>query len=132
MAGFSDYWENEILDHLFNKGWYAPPATICLALSTADPGDDGACTAEPAGGSYARVETSSADWAGACGGAICNADTIEFAQATSAWGTITHFVLYDAGVGGNLLVCGPLTEPKTVAAGDTIRFAPGDLSVALN
>ncbi len=131
MTGFSDYWENEILDHLFGKGLYAPPAAIYLALSTADPGDGGAGAAEPAGGSYARVETSSGDWAGASGGAICNVDTIEFAQATSAWGTITHFALYDAALGGNLLACGPLADPKTVAAGDAVRFAPGDLTVTL-
>ena len=100
MAGFSDYWENEILDHLFDKGWYTPPATIYIALSTADPGDDGAGTAEPAGGSYARSERSNMDWAAASGGAVSNADAVEFAQATAPWGTITHFALYDAVVGG--------------------------------
>jgi len=132
MAGFSDYWENEVLDHLFGKGAYAPPTVLYVALSAADPGDDGAGTAEPAGGSYARIETSHADWAGASGGAICNADAIEFAQATSAWGTITHFALYDAALGGNLLVSGPLTDTGTVAAGDTVRFAPADLTVTLD
>jgi hypothetical protein len=131
MAGFSDYWENEILDHLFDKGWYAPPAAIYLALSTADPGDMGLGAAEPPAGSYTRVETSKAHWAGASGGAVCNANAIEFAQATSAWGTITHFALYDAALGGNLLACGLLTEPATVAAGDTLRFEPGDLTVTL-
>jgi hypothetical protein len=132
MAGFSDYWENEILDHLFDKGTYAPPGALYVALSMADPGDDGAGVAEPAGGSYARIETSNADWAPASGGAICNADGVEFPRATCAWGTITHFALYDAAVGGNLLASGPLVEPKSVATGDTIRFDPGDLSVTLN
>jgi len=132
MPGFSDYWENEVLDHLFDKGVYTPPAALYVALSTADLGDDGADAAEPAAGSYARIETSNADWAGASGGAVCNADAIEFAKATSGWGTITHFALYDAALGGNLLAYGPLTEPRTVTAGDTIRFAPGDLTVTLN
>lgn len=132
MPGFSNYWENEVLDHLFDKGTYIPPSVLYVALSTADPLDDGSGAAEPAGGSYARVETSQADWSGASGGTVCNADAVEFAQATSAWGTITHFALYDAAVGGNLLASGPLTDPVTIAAGDTVRFAPGDLSVTLN
>jgi hypothetical protein len=131
MTGFSDYWENEVLDHLFDKGLYAPP-TIYVALSTADPGDDGAGAVEPTGGSYSRIETSNADWTAAVGGVIGNADAIEFAEATSAWGTITHFALYDAALGGNLLAYGPLVESKTVAGGDVVRFPAGDLIVTLN
>ena len=72
------------------------------------------------------------DWAAASGGAVSNADAVEFTQATAPWGTITHFALYDAAVGGNLLAFGPLTDARTVAAGDTIRFGPGDLTVTLN
>lgn len=131
MAGFSDYWENEILDHLFDKGVYTPP-TVYVALSAADPGDSGAAISEPVGGSYARIETSNADWTDASGGAVSNADAIEFAQATSTWGTISHFALYDAATGGNLLAWGPLAIAKTVAAGDTVRFPAGDLNVTLN
>jgi len=132
MAGFSDYWENEVLDHLFDKGVYTPPATIYIALSTANPGDDGASAAEPMGGSYARIQTSNVDWAGASSGAVSNAHAVEFAQATAPWGTVTHFALYDAAVGGNLLAFGPLTNAKTVAAGDTVRFPPGGLTVTLD
>jgi len=131
MVGFSDYWENEILDHLFDKGVYTPP-TIYVALSTADPGDGGAGISEPVGGSYARVETSNADWTDASGGAVSNADTIEFAQATSTWGTISHFALCDTATGGHLLACGPLANAKTVTAGDTVRFPAGDLAVTLD
>jgi hypothetical protein len=131
MPGFSAYWGNEVLDHLFDKGVYTPP-TIHVALSAADPGDDGTGTAEPAGGSYARVETSHMDWTSAAGGAISNADAIEFSQTSSAWGTITHFALYDAAVGGHLLAYGPLASAKTVAVGDIVRFPAGDLIVTLD
>jgi hypothetical protein len=131
MSGFSDFWENEVLDHLFDKGVYAAPA-IYVALSCADPDDDGASAAEPSGGSYARIETSNADWTPASDGVIRNADAIEFAPASAAWGTITHFVLYDAAVGGHPLAHGPLGIAQTVAAGDTVRFPPGDLNVTLN
>lgn len=131
MPGFSDYWENEVLDHLFDKGVYAPP-TIYVALSTGDPLDDGAGAAEPSGGSYARLETANVDWTAAAAGAISNADTIEFAPASAAWGTITHFALYDAAVGGHLLAYGPLTSAKAVAAGDAVRFPAGSLNVTLN
>jgi hypothetical protein len=131
MTGFSHYWEDEILDHLFDKGVYVSP-TIYVALSTADPGDDGTGVAEPSGGSFGRVETANADWTSASGGAIRNADAIEFPLATAAWGTITHFALYDSPLGGHLLACGPLTGAKTIVAGDIVRFLVGDLIITLD
>lgn len=131
MGSFSDYWENEILDHLFGNGSYTPP-TIYLALSTADPGDDGTGLSEPSGNGYARAVTAASDWNAASGGALDNANVIEFPEATGAWGTITHFALLDAASGGNLLAHGALSQSKTIASGDTARFAAGDLEINLD
>jgi hypothetical protein len=131
MGSFSDYWENEALDHLFGKGSYTPP-TIYLALSTADPGEDGTGLSEPSGNGYARAATSQADWSAASGGTLDNANAIEFPEATGAWGTVTHFALFDAASGGHLLAHGALFQSKTIASGDTARFAVGDLGISLN
>jgi hypothetical protein len=131
MGSFSDHWENEILDHLFGKGNYTAP-TIYVGLSTADPGDDGTGLSEPSGSGYARVVTSASDWNVASGGALDNANAIEFAEATGSWGTVTHFALFDASSGGNLLAHGALTQSKTIASGDTGQFAVGDLDVSLD
>ena len=131
MGSFSDHWENEILDHVFGKGAYTPP-TIYVGLSTADPGDDGAGLSEPSGNGYARVATTSADWNLASGGALDNANAIEFAEATGSWGAVTHFALFDAASGGNLLAHGSLNQSKTIASGDTARVVASDLDVSLN
>jgi len=128
---FSNYWENEILDHLFGKGTYSPP-TIYVGLSTADPGDDGSGLAEPSGNGYARVETSAADWNTASGGALDNANDITFPEATGSWGTITHFALFDAATGGNMLAEGALSASKAIDSGDTAKFAAGDLVCSLD
>jgi len=131
MGSFSDHWENEILDHVFGKGAYTPP-TIHVGLSTADPGDDGAGLAEPSGNGYARVATAGTDWNAASGGALDNATAIEFPDATGDWGTVTHFALFDAASGGNLLAHGSLSQSKPISSGDTARVAIGDLDVSLN
>jgi len=131
MGSFSDYWENEILDHLFGKGSYAPP-TIYVGLSTADPGDDGTGLSEPSGNGYARVATSAADWNSASGGSLNNANALEFAEATGDWGTVTHTGFFDAATGGNVLAHSALTVSKTISNGDTMRFAIGDLDVSLD
>lgn len=132
MGSFGNYWENEILDHIFGKGTYTPPSNIHVALSTADPTDDGSGIAEPSGNGYARKQTAPADWNVASGGALDNANAIEFAQATGSWGTITHFALFDAATAGNMLAHGALTASKAIGSGDTARFAAGELDVTLD
>jgi len=131
MGGFSDYWENKILDHIFGKGSYTPPV-IYVALSTADPTDDGSGFAEPSGNSYARLQTSASDWNAASSGSLDNASDITFGQATGSWGTITHFALFDAVTGGNMLAHGELSQPKAIGSSDTAKFEAGDLDIALN
>ena len=131
MGSFADYWESEILDHIFGKGSYTPP-TIYVGLSTEDPTDDGSGLAEPSGNGYARVQTSSSDWNAASAGSLDNANDITFPQATGSWGTITHFALFDATTGGNMLAHGALSQSKAIGSGDTAKFAAGDLDVSLD
>jgi len=133
MGGFSDFLENELLDHVFQCGGanYSPPANIFVSLSTADPLDTGAGIAEPAGGAYERADTVAANWAVAANGIVTNADDIDFPACTVAWGDITHFGLHDANVAGNMLAHGSLSTPKTVSAGDTAKFVAGDLVISL-
>ena len=60
MAGFSDYLEDKVLDHVFGGNAYTAPSTLYVALYTVAPsifrfnsGDLGGGT-EVSGGSYAR------------------------------------------------------------------------------
>lgn len=131
MGGFSNYWEDKILNHIFDKDHYTPP-TIYVALSTADPLDDASGFAEPTGNAYARVETSASDWNTASGGFLDNANNIIFPKATGSWGTITHFALFDAATGGNMLAHGALSQPKAIDSSYTAIFDPGDLNINLD
>jgi hypothetical protein len=131
MGSFSNYLENKLLDHLFGKASYTSP-TIYVGLSTADPLDDGSGLAEPSGNGYARVQTAAADWNAAVNGLIDNANDITFPQATGSWGTITHFALFDAATGGNMLAHGALSQSKAINNGDTAKFAAGALDVSLD
>lgn len=128
---FSDYWEAAILDHVFNKSAYTAPSNIFVALSTADFGEDGSGAAEPSGNGYARVSTAAADWT-RTGNTMSNANDVQFPQATGAWGTVTHFGLYDAASGGNFLGSGALGQSKSPVSGDVPKFSAGDLDVTLD
>ena len=129
MGSLSDYAEKKILELIVGKTAFATP-TCYVALSTADPLDDGSGMVEP-GSNYARVATAAADWEAAVLGAgtIQNANAITFVEATGSWGTPGWFVLLDGA--SNPLGWGAITVPKAVGAGDTARFAAGDLDISL-
>ena len=130
MGNISNYLANALLNHIFGKGTYTPPANIYVELSTTAPTDAGTNVTPPSGGGYARKQTAPSDWNMAAGRIIDNANAIEFAEASASWGTLSHFALFDAASGGNFLGWGALTTSKAVDSGDTARFAAGDLDVS--
>lgn len=134
MAGsFSDFLENEILDHVFGAAAYTAPATLYIALFTAAPTDAGGGT-EVSGGSYARVAVTNnaTNFPAASGGAKANGTEITFVTATASWGTVVAFGIFDAASAGNLLAWADLTVTKTVNNGDTAKFAVSDLDITLD
>lgn len=130
---FSDFLENELLDHIFGAAAYTAPGTVHVSLHTADPTDAGS-GAEVSGGAYARVAVTNdaTNWPAASGGAKANGTAIEFATATASWGTVTHFGIWDASTAGNLLAHGALGTSKAVGDGDTASFAVGELDITLD
>lgn len=134
MGSFTDYLENELLDHVWGGADYARPATLYVALSTTTIADDGTNMTEPAVGSYARVAVTNnaTNWPAASGGAKANGTAITFPTATAGWGTILDFAIMDhITATTNMLAYGTLTTSKTIDSGDTASFAIGDLDITL-
>ena len=146
MSQISNYLENKIVDLVFRGQSYSAP-TVYVGLYTAAPSAAGGGT-EVSGGSYARVKTAAStsqalgDWTATQGGTsgassgtsgnTTNADTLTFPTPSAGWGTVTHFGLFDAASGGNLIFWGPLTIAKTVNQADVVAFPAGSLSVTVS
>lgn len=133
-SSFSDFLENEVLDHITGKGAYTSP-TVFIGLSSTTPAEDGSNVTEPSAGSYARVATNAADWNVAAAGATSNANAITFPQASADWlvgANLTDMVAYDALTVGNLLFNGTLAVAKPVLSGDTASIPAGDLDITLD
>lgn len=135
---FSNYTSQAVLNSMFGKtsnfGALASAPSMYIALFTTAPAEDGTGGTEVSGGGYTRVATTATDWDTATlanPSAIDNAIEIAFPQATGAWGTVTHFAIYDATTAGNYLMGGALTVAKSPTSGDTPKFAPGSLVVDL-
>lgn len=135
LAQASDYLENLLIDHLFRTRTFAKPTALYYGLLTAAPTDAGGGT-EVAGGAYARVNLAPLDTnyaatqggtsgnSSGAGGTTSNAVAITFPAPTANWGTVTHFGIYDAASGGNLLIWDVLTAPRTILNGDPAPAFP--------
>ena len=129
MAGFSDYLEDKVLDHVFGGAAYTAPTTLYVALYTVIPSDTGGGT-EVTGGSYAR-QTATFTVSGTSPTTATNAAAIEYPTATADYGTVVAVGVLDALTGGNLLAYAGLDVNKVVSDGDVFRFDAGDLDITL-
>lgn len=130
MGSFIDAFENKVLDHILKGTSLAQPTNIYIELSTADPGESGGAIAPPSGNNYARAQCNT--WNTAASRATANTNQVNFPQASGSWGTISHWALYDAITGGNLIAYGAFTTPKVIGAGHTPFIKAGELDVNFN
>ncbi len=131
---FSNYLETNLLDQIVGKTDFTMP-TAYVALFIGDPLDSGSGGNEvDAGGgvNYSRKATTGGTWNAAASGSIDNASAITFDTASGSWGTITHFAIFDASSGVNILASGQLTTSKPIGNGDTPEFAAGAFVITLD
>ena len=125
------YFLNLVSGNVFgSKKTPAVPEKYYLGLSSAAPALDGSGVVEPGDGTgYARVELTSLS--APVNGVVTNNAAIDFAESTSEWGTMTHFVVYDALTGGNLLMYGELSASRRVEAATIMTIKLGSLNLSV-
>ena len=135
MAVLSNYYLNMVIDHMLRGAEFTPPATVYVALFSADTGlQTNNPTAELSGGGYTR-ETLALD--AASGGESANTSLIEFPEATGDWLEVTHAAMVDHetndtwGTNVNVLMWKILTVAKTALTGDNLKINAGDFAITL-
>lgn len=121
------YLQKTLLDQVLLGETFTPPAMVFLALFTADPGREGSLTNEVTDLTYERQEiafTAAADDE-ISGAHSQNAYDVEFPQASTNWGTVTHAMIMDAGTGGNGLYKVALDVAKEITVDDFLKFPAG-------
>lgn len=127
MGKISTYGKNAMLDHMFNLA-YTPAATIYLALSTTDTASS---TTEPSGNGYARTAVAFSAPVSASR-KIVQDGAVTFPEASGAWGTISHWAIFDASTGGNQLAYGAFTSSFAVVAGNTPTVPTTEIEVSID
>lgn len=128
MSGFSTYARGLIINATLRGVPFTPPnvSSLYLALFTADPTDAGNAGTEIVAPWYTRQPTGT--WtAPDSSSMVQNTSDIGFSPVTGASVTVTHWGVFDAPTGGNMLMSKALTNAKILDANDTIVFKPGTL-----
>lgn len=124
------YFLNQVAGNLFKtKTTPALPSAFYIGLSSTAPNIDGTNVGEPnSSAGYARVKLTSLGEPN--NGVVTNTLAINFNESTANWGTITHFVIFDAETDGNLLMYGALSTPRSVEAATIMTIKENYLSLS--
>lgn len=126
----TNHFRNLIMGNVFGTDkTNAIPTEYFIGLSKTSPAIDGTGATEPAAPDYARVKLTSLSVP--TNGSITNTAPISFAESLSNWGVVTHFVIYDAATGGNLLAYDLLTKPRTIESESEVMFKTESLKINL-
>lgn len=122
---------NLVAGNLFQTKTTPPiPAEMWIGLSTTAPNINGTNVTEPAASAgYSRIKLDMLSEPAT--GVVSNKSNIDFNESTASWGVVTHFVIFDAQNGGNLLQYGSLSTPRSVETGTIMTIKSGYLNLSV-
>ncbi len=124
---FSNDLANKLINATVRKVAYTTPANAYVALYTSDPTKENTGI-EVSAPTYYRMALTMGTPAD---GFSENISEMEWAVASTVWGTITHIGVMDAEVLGNLMYFTELVEPKNITVGDQFQITPANLKLTL-
>lgn len=126
------YFLNQVMGNLFKtKETPALPSEYYIGLSSTAPTISGGNVTEPLSNSgYKRVKLE--NLSEPADGVITNEQAISFDESTANWGTMSHFVIYDALEAGNLLMYDTLSTPRNVEAATIVTIKANSLTLTLS
>ena len=131
MSGLSTYTQNAILNWLKGTAMPAAPAAVYVGLFNGDPTDAGSGGAEVTTTVRAAGRVAAAFGTITGNTSIANSADVDFGAAAGA-ATASHFGLFSAASGGQLLASGALAASQSIAATNLVKFATGALTVTVD
>ena len=138
MSAASNYTENNVINALLRGVTFPLPAKTYVGLHTANPGESGGNEVDtgdfPA---YVRREAEVGGYIGSGWSEPTDGETKNAKQLTypgfdgEAPVTVTHWAVYDAASGGNMLFYAPLQTSRQLQTGDVFVFDINALTVTM-
>ena len=124
---FSNYLADKLIDATVRNIPYVTPTKVWLALYTTDPTKED-LGAEVSAPTYTRQEFVMSV---PVDGQSENSAQIDFAEATSNWGLVTHIGIKDENYDGNLMYFTAIDNPKNILTGDQFKINVDKLKITL-
>ena len=124
---FSTYLADKLIDATVRNTPYDTPEKVWVALYTTDPtkADVGSEVREPSYNRQEIVMSVPVD------GQSENSAQIDFSEATSNWGLVSHIGIRDEAYDGNLLYFTELDNAKNILTGDQFKINVDKLKLTL-
>lgn len=135
MGSFTDFTENEVLDHLFRNATYTQPAVVYSALFTVIPSDStGGTEVTQASSGYTRVASTFVTAGLTATGRTSNSAAVNFATvAGGATLTIVGWGLMDTVTfGAGNLLCWSTVTSTALNVGDQATFPAAAIVITLD
>ena len=151
MSALSDYLESGLLHHIFRGQSFPKPSEIAIALTSGVPLDSHTGSTIPelpsgingSGTGYARINLGDPSVDGnnvwmylledhqAGSGIVKNSGAFLFNTALLDWGWVSGIAIVDDSRygSGNLLMHSPLSNPRIIYMGDTVKFDTSTLQI---
>jgi hypothetical protein len=139
MSAASNYTENNVINSLLRGVAFPLPAKTYVSLHTANPGEAGGN--EVTVGDFPAYVRREAEQGGAIGtgwsapsdGVSRNAKQLTYPGFDGAAPvTVTHWAVYDASTGGNMLFYAPLQTSRQLQTGDVFVFDINALTATMS
>lgn len=116
------YLGDAILNWLKSTAFPADPASIYVSLWNGNPQSGGVDVTATVDATGRKAVTFGA----VAARAMANDADVDFGTADGA-ATVSYFAIHDAASAGNRLLSFALNTPRSISAGDPVKFAAGDL-----
>lgn len=124
------YFLNCIAGNVFgSKTEPALPEVYYIGLSKTAPDENGDVVEPSSALGYSRVALTVLSEP--VDGVVSNTENVSFAESIGDWGTVTHYVIFDAPTGGNLLMYEALGTSRNVEADTIITLPTGSLVLSI-
>lgn len=138
MSAASNYTEANVINAVLRGVTFPIPPGVYVSLHTADPGEAGGNEVSTGNWpAYVRKDAAvggaiASGWDAPTDGVTQNAKQITYPGMNGAANvTVTHWAIYDAATGGNMLAHAALQTSRTLQPGDVFVFDIGSLTVTM-
>lgn len=132
MAALSNTYEDALLNWIRGTAFPSAPATVYVALFDGSPTDSGSGGTEITNTIKGTATRDAMAFNAPAGGEIENSAEVVITASAVGAATASHYGLFTAATGGNLIVHASLASTKNIQIGDEVKFGAASVTISVD